>query len=79
MIVSWGRGSPVEGGSGFLPKLPKRWVGGGGGVVGRATHCTFSPALPGKRVEDPYIYWTNPEPWHLPNDFFGPWTRLSYS
>ncbi len=65
----------MEGGSGFLPRLPKRWVGGGGGgegVVGRATPCTLSPALPGKRVEDPYIHWPNPEPWHLPNDFLVP-------
>ena len=61
-------GVSVEGGSGFLPRLPKG--GWGGGVVGRAAHCTFSPALPEKRVEDPCIYWMNPGPWYLPNDSF---------
>ncbi len=40
----------------------------------RAAHCTFSPAFPGKRVEDPCIHWTNPGPWLLPNDFSGPWS-----
>jgi hypothetical protein len=72
MTVFLGKGVSLwRGVVGSCPDCPK--VGGGGGgdsVVGRAAHCTFSPAFPGKRVEDPCIYWMNPGPWYLPNDSF---------
>ena len=51
---------------------------GGEGVEGVAP-CTFSPAFPGKRVEDPCIDWTLPGPWFLLDDSSGPWTPLSCS
>ena len=72
MTVSWGKGWLCGGGVvGSCPDCPKVGGGGGGGsVVGRAAHCTFSPARPGKRVEDPCIYWMNPGPWYRPNDSF---------
>ncbi len=50
---------------GFCPGCPEGgW--GGGRVVGKAAHCTFSPAFPGKRVEDPCIYWTTLGPGTFP-------------
>jgi hypothetical protein len=60
----------VEGGSGFLPRLP--WRGGEGG---RGLHfCSLSPAFPGKRVGNS---WIAPGPWPLlPDDSFGPWIPL---
>jgi hypothetical protein len=52
MTVSLGKGVALwRGAVGSCPDCPKVGGGGGGSVVGRAAHCTFSPAFPGKGLK----------------------------
>ncbi len=51
---------------GPCPGCPEGGGEGWRGVVERAAHCIFSPAFPGKRVEDPCIHWTTLGPGSSP-------------